>query len=110
MRTSLLIKCALLGASLPWLASCVVYRDHPTPVSAVAEEAPAPPPPQTEVVTVAPGPLHLWFWAPGCWEWNGRWVWVGGHWLRRPHPGAAWMGAHWEVRGHHRVWVHGGWR
>ena len=112
MKSSFLIKCALLGASLPLLAGCVerevVYRPAPGP--AVVEEAPAPPPVQAEVVTVAPGPLAVWFWVPGGWEWNGRWVWAGGHWAHRPHPGAVWVGAHWGVRGGHRVWIHGSWR
>lgn len=112
MKNSNLIKYALIGAILPLFAGCVerevVYRDRPAPV--VEEETPAPPPPQTEVVTVAPGPTDVWFWAPGCWEWRGRWVWTGGHWVARPHPGAVWVGAHWGARGHHRVWVGGYWR
>ena len=114
MKTSFLVKCALIGAMLPLLAGCVerqvVYRPAPGPAPAVAEEPPAPPPPHTDVVTVAPGPLSLWLWAPGCWEWNGRWVWTRGHWMARPHPGAVWFGPHWDRRGGHRVWVHGGWR
>jgi hypothetical protein len=108
MKTSWLSKGALVAACLPLFAGCVVYRDRPAPAAVV--EAPAPPPPQTEYVTVAPGPLSVWFWAPGCWEWRGRWVWTGGHWIARPHAGAVWVGAHWDARGGRRVWVHGGWR
>ena len=112
---SLLVKTALICGILPLFAGCVerevVYRDRPAPAPVVVEdEAPAPPPVQTEVVTVAPGPLDVWFWAPGCWEWRGRWVWVGGHWMARPHPGAVWVNAHWGWRGHHRVWVTSYWR
>jgi hypothetical protein len=118
MKTSFIIKCAVISASLPLLAGCVtrevVYRPAPAPAPApapvVEDEAPAPPPPQVDVVTIAPGPLSLWFWAPGVWEWNGRWVWTRGHWVGRPHPGAYWVGAHWERRGGHRVWVTGRWR
>lgn len=123
MKNSLLIKCAIVAAALPWLAGCVhrevVYRDRPVvvatpppaaPVPAVAEEAPAPPPPQAEVVTVAPGPTAVWYWAPGAWEWRGRWVWSPGHWVARPHPGAVWISPHWDWRGHHRVWITGYWR
>lgn len=123
MKHPLLVKCAVLGLSLPWLAGCVehevVYRDRPAPPppgyappppsEGVGEEAPPPPAPQVEVVTTAPGPLDAWFWAPGVWEWRGHWVWMGGHWVRRPHPGAVWVGAHWGYHGHHRVWVGGGW-
>jgi len=110
MKASFYIKCALIGASLPFLAGCVehevVYRDRPTTV--VTEEEP--PPPQTEVITIAPGPPAFWFWVPGYWEWHGHWVWVGGHWAHRPHPGAVWVGPHWDHHGHHRVWVQGYWR
>jgi hypothetical protein len=116
MNGSRLIKWAVIGACLPLFVGCVerqvVYRDRPVPGPApvVVEEVPAPPPPQREVIAVAPGPLSVWFWAPGCWEWRGRWVWTGGHWIARPHSGAVWVGAHWDRRGGHRVWVHGGWR
>src|ERR1035438_7519025 len=112
MKNSTLIKTALIAASLPLFAGCVerivVYR--PAPGTVVAAEPPAPPPLQTEFISVAPGPMSVWLWAPGCWEWRGRWVWYGGHWVRRPHPGAMWVGAHWGWRGQHRVWVGGGWR
>jgi hypothetical protein len=112
MKTSNLIKCALIGASLPLFAGCVehevVYRDRPAAV--VDEEAPAPPPPRQDFVTVAPGPMSVWFWAPGAWEWRGHWVWVSGHWVHRPYAGAVWIGPHWTWNKHHRVWVSGGWR
>jgi hypothetical protein len=110
MKNNLLIKGLLLAASLPLLAGCVVYeRPAPRP-AVVVDDAPAPPPPQVEYVTVAPGPPDVWFWVPGGWEWRGRWVWVGGRWAPRPHPGAIWIGAHWGYRGNHRVWVRGDWR
>lgn len=112
MKTSLFVKCALVGACLPLLAGCVerevVYR--PPPGAVATEAPPAPPPPTAEVITAAPGPLAVWFWVPGCWDWHGRWVWTVGHWAARPHPGAVWVGAHWGRRGHHRVWIGGGWR
>lgn len=117
MKTSKAVKYVLIGASLPLFAGCVerevVYRDRPAPPPnevVVEEPAPAPPPPQAEVITVAPGPMDAWFWVQGCWEWHGRWIWVGGHWVPRPHPGAVWVTAHWGWRGHHRVWVTGYWR
>jgi hypothetical protein len=118
MKTSNVIKYALIGASLPLLAGCVerevVYRDRPAPPPSqqivVEDTTPAPPPVQVEVVTEAPGPLEVWFWVPGCWEWRGSWVWAGGHWAERPHRGAIWVRSGWVVRGHGRVWVSGHWR
>jgi hypothetical protein len=115
MKKSSLIKYTLMGACLPLFAGCVerqvVYRDRPAPAPVVVEEeAPPPPPEQVEIQTVAPGPMSVWFWAPGAWEWNGRWVWTRGHWIARPHAGAMWYGPHWDHRGGHRVWVHGYWR
>jgi hypothetical protein len=114
MKKSFIIKCAVIGASLPLLAGCVerqvVYRDRPAPAPVVVDDAPAAPAPYVEVQTMAPGPLAVWFWAPGVWEWHGRWVWTRGHWIARSHPGAEWVVAHWGKRGGHRVWVTGGWR
>lgn len=117
MKTSTFIKCALIGTSLPLLAGCVerevVYRDRPVAVApgeVVAAEPGEPPPVQTEIMTAAPGPMDVWFWVPGCWEWRGHWVWYGGHWSARPHPGAVWVHAGWGHRGHGRVWVTGHWR
>ena len=115
MKRLTVIKACAIAAGLPLFAGCVerqvVYRDRPVPPpgTTVVEEAPAPPPPQVEVVPVAPGPVSVWFWAPGCWEWNGRWVWTRGHWIARPHPHAVWVGPHWDWREHHRVWVGGYW-
>jgi hypothetical protein len=124
MKNSFTAKCLLIAVAAPLFAGCVerevVYRDRPVPPPSgqpmppstviVEQEPPPPPPVQVEVVPVCPGPTTVWFWAPGCWEWRGHWVWAGGRWMARPHPGAVWIGAHWGVAGHHRVWVHGGWR
>jgi hypothetical protein len=121
MKTPSLIKYALIGASLPLFAGCVehevVYEDHaaPPPHAAGPEvivegEVPPPPPPQAEVKTIPPGPMSEWYWAQGCWEWNGQWAWTRGYWIRRPFPSSVWVAAHWEVRHDHRVWMHGHWR
>ncbi len=67
----------------------------------------APPSPQVETIFVAPGPGYVWI--AGEWEWRGRWVWVGGHWIYPPYPGAVWVSTVW-VRGpngyrcHHGHW------
>ncbi|MGH7954064.1 MAG: YXWGXW repeat-containing protein, partial [Limisphaerales bacterium] len=60
-----------------------------------------PPPAPAETVAVAPGPGYVW--VDGEWVWNGRWVWVAGHWGYPPYPHAVWI---------HGGWVHGryGWR
>jgi hypothetical protein len=114
MKNSFLVKGILMSATVALLAGCVtrevVYQPAPGTAPVVTDTAPPPPAPQVDVYTAAPGPLALWFWAPGVWEWNGRWVWTAGHWVNRPYPGAVWVGAHWGVRGHHRVWVTGRWR
>jgi outer membrane lipoprotein SlyB len=53
----------------------------------------APPPAPVETIVAAPGPDYVWI--DGEWLWNGRWVWVGGHWGYPPYP--------------HAIWVHGSW-
>ena len=54
----------------------------------------APPPPPAETVVVAPGPGYVWI--GGNWVWNGRWVWVAGHWGYPPYPHAVWMPGYWH--------------
>ncbi|HEY1718274.1 MAG TPA: glycine zipper domain-containing protein [Verrucomicrobiae bacterium] len=63
----------------------------------VVETAPPPAPVET-VVGVAPGPDYLW--VDGEWEWNGTWIWVGGHWGHSPYPHAIWIRGDW-ARGPH---------
>jgi outer membrane lipoprotein SlyB len=68
----------------------------------------APPPVPTETVVVTPGPGYVWI--GGEWIWDGRWVWVAGHWGYPPYPGALWVVGYWShgprgwrhVRGHWR--------
>jgi hypothetical protein len=124
MKKSILIKTTLIAASLPLFAGCVerqvVYRDRPVyvqpapppgappPAAEVVVADPAPPPPQVEVIPVAPDPMFIWI--GGSWEWHGRWVWAGGHWGPRPHPGAVWVHGGWVHRGHGRVWVGAHWQ
>jgi hypothetical protein len=113
MKTSFLIKTVLFAASLPLLAGCVerrvVYRDRPVPAGEVVIATPEnPPPPPVEVVPVCPDPAYVW--VGGYWEWRGRWVWCGGRWAPRPHPGAVWAHGHWARHGHGHVWIGAGWR
>ena len=112
-----------VGATLMLLAAgCVERRVYvpvyqaPPPGTAVVAQAPpgtvvveqAPPAPPAEVVTVAPGPEY--YWVPGYWSWQGRWVWMRGAWTVRPRPGAVWVGGYWAPHPRGRVWVGGHWR
>ncbi len=67
-----------------------------------------PPPPKLEKVPPSPGPEYVW--APGYWDWNGKWVWVAGHWTKTPYPGAIWQGGYWEKGEHGWIWRKGEWR
>ncbi|HEY4012880.1 MAG TPA: hypothetical protein VGM06_06065 [Polyangiaceae bacterium] len=92
-------------AALPALGCYVEAR------TADAEEVGAPPPeppPQVEVVPASPGPDYVWI--AGFHRWDGRgYVWVRGHYDRRPRQQAQWVRAHWERRGRGHVWVEGHW-
>jgi outer membrane lipoprotein SlyB len=68
----------------------------------------APPPPQTEVVVPAPDPGYVWI--AGQWQWQGRWVWIGGYWAPPPYPHAAWIGGYWSRGPYGWHWVPGHWR
>ncbi|HTX22006.1 MAG TPA: glycine zipper domain-containing protein [Candidatus Aquilonibacter sp.] len=72
--------------------------EAPTTETVVSQ--PPPPAPTENVTVVAPGPNYVWI--DGEWIWNGRWIWVAGHWGLPPYPHAVW------VRGY---WIHGpyGW-
>src|ERR1700733_3481497 len=107
MKNSILMKTVIITAALPIFAGCVerqvVSRAPPNyskqpPQAEVVVADPAPPPLQVEVVPVAPDPTFIWI--GGSWEWRGRWVWAGGHWGARPHPGAVWVRGGWVHRGH----------
>jgi hypothetical protein len=115
--TKLMLAAAAAGCL--FAAGCIV-RERPVyyaapagPPGAVAPEGEvvvgeAPPATQVEVVPVAPGPEVDFLWIPGWWWWDGRWVWHGGYWGHRPHPGAVWVPHAW-VHGP-RGWVHSGGR
>ena len=114
MKTSILARNFFIAACLPWFASCAerqaFHYSHPPAEVFIADNAPPPPTPLPEVITVAPGKLDPWQWIPGCWEWRGHWIWMGGHWVIRPNPGAEWVAPHFGYRGRYRVWFGGCWR
>jgi hypothetical protein len=83
----------------------VVYYDPPPPPPVMVPEGPPPP-----AVVVAPSPGPEYVWVTGVWEWQGRWVWVDGRWLARPHPYAVWVTPRWTRHGRGYVWMHGHWR
>jgi hypothetical protein len=113
-RSSLALLLPLL-LSLPLMA-CeadvesrpVEYAPAPATEVTYESEPPPPPAPVVEEVTVSPGPEYVW--VPGVHRWNGReYVWMRGHYERRPHHRAHWVPAHWEHRGRMHVWVEGHW-
>lgn len=99
MKKSIVARVLWVVVAAPLLAGCVYYRTPPPQ-----------PAPQAEVIPPAPGSVAVWYWVPGDWAWHGRWVWRGGYWARRPHPGAVWVRGGWVWRHHHRVWVGGYWQ
>lgn len=105
------VSALFLGGVLTALSGC--YAEA-VPGPAVEGEVtvtapPPPPPPEVEVVAASPGPEYYWVAGYHRW-WGGRYVWVRGHYERRPYATARWYPAHWErtARGH--VWIEGRWR
>ena len=67
-----------------------------SPATVVVNDGP--PAPLVENVAVAPAPGYIWI--GGEWVWNGRWVWVSGHWANPPRANVVWIPGYW-VRGSH---------
>ena len=108
-RTSAVLVClSALGAMST--TGCYV-RAVPLGEEAVYESEPPPPPPPPAEVEVAPAPPGPEFvWIGGYHHWDGRrYVWMRGHYERRPHPRARWVAPHWEARGRGHVYVRGRW-
>jgi uncharacterized protein YcfJ len=83
-----------------------IVSGAPAPVVFVND---TPPPPQVETITVVqPGPDFVWI--QGEWVWNDRWVWVGGHWARAPHPHGTWVAGYWVKGPHGWYKTEGYWR
>jgi len=54
-----------------------------------------PPPERVEVIPAPPRPAGF-VWDKGHWRWDGAThVWVPGHYIRLPHPGAVRIPGHW---------------
>lgn len=114
MKTSRFAVTVLGLAAMALVSGCVehrvVYVQTPPPgaVAGPVVVREAPPPVQAEVIVAAPGLGYAW--VPGYWAWQGRWVWVRGCWVARPHPRAVLVPGHWAHHGHGYVWVRGYWR
>jgi hypothetical protein len=107
-RSTLCMVCLAIATALP-ASACYVEAGPPV---VEGEVVAAPPPPPAPVVEVAPAPPSPeMYWVAGYHRWyGGRYVWVRGHYERRPHPTARWEAAHWEPRAHGSVWIEGRWR
>jgi hypothetical protein len=114
MKGTSALTLTFLGLFLAFLQTGCVEKQvaYPSPSAAGPGVATvvtrAPPRPNIEVVGRSPDPNYVW--APGAWEWHGRWVWVSGKWALRPHPNATWAPGHWTQRDYGWVWIHGYWR
>lgn len=66
-------------------------------------------PPAPVIVRPAPpSPRHVW--VNEDWEWrDGRYIFVGGHWIAPERAGAIWRPGHWARRPSGWVWVPGHW-
>ena len=91
---------------------CYSHRAHqpvvatsPTGTVVVTE---APPAVKHEVVGVSPGTDYVW--VRGYWLRNGpNWVWMPGHYERRPRSGVTWVQGHWDRTSPGWVWTPGHW-
>jgi hypothetical protein len=95
-----------------WVAPAPVVYASPPPPAYGGEVVVQSPPPAAIVENYGPAPGPDYFYIGGRWAWQGRWVWLHGHWDRHPHyhQGAAWVGGHWENRHGGYVWMEGHWR
>jgi hypothetical protein len=72
-------------------------------------QLPPPLPQPIEVIGAAPGTTPVWvsaYWV----NYDGRWVWLPGHWEDRPRVGAVWIPGHWDQTADGKyVWAAGYW-
>jgi hypothetical protein len=111
--SALPLAALLLASSL--IAGCYVEPPPPARVAVAAPASPEvlvtvrPPAPRYEVVPVAPGGQVVW--DPGHWRWSGAgYVWLPGHYVRRPTQYAEWIPGRWVDRPGGWVWAEGHWR
>lgn len=69
----------------------------------------APPPRHMEERGERPGRGFVWI--AGFWRWDHRdYVWVPGHWVRRPYTRALWVPGRWKHGHRGWYWTRGHWR
>ncbi len=104
-----LLALSSLG-TLIW-TGCYTRHYEPVVTTGVSGEivvTETPPAPRQEVIGVAPSASHLW--VEGYWAYrHGRWVWVRGHWERRPRVAAVWVPGHWDHTSRGYLWTPGHW-
>jgi hypothetical protein len=99
LHKALLIALSLSGGMMICASLAVAAADITIDV--------APPAPRIEVV---PAPRAGYVWAPGHWEWNGRFhSWVAGSWIVA-HGNYHWAPARWEQVGQRWHYVQGEWQ
>ena len=100
----MLTKLALAFALAATVPACVVSAQGRVRTRGTVVITEAPPAPQEETYGTKSG----YFWVRGRWDWQGRWVWMPGHW-ERERSGYAYNEGRWEQRNNQWVWVEGEW-
>ena len=96
-------KVAVISSCIVICAMAVLLLGCPPSVVRVR-----PPEPRVEVYGHPPYPNAVW--REGHWDYrHGDWVWIPGHWMKRPKPHAEWVPGHWEERRKGWVWIEGHW-
>jgi hypothetical protein len=108
MKTKVLfLSIATLGLAGSF-NGCSCHVESAPPETVYEAEPPPPPPPIAEAPPASPGPEFVWI--GGYHRWDGHaYIWIHGHYDRRPHAAAHWQPAHWENRGRGHVWIEGRW-
>ncbi len=105
-------KGALLAVSMVvWYSGCVVEPARRAPVAVEVVTSRPPPAIREEYIPPPPrGRAEVYAWKHGYWRWNGRdYVWVKGHYEKRPATSAVWISDAWVARGNQWVLVPGHW-
>src|SRR5689334_10721959 len=115
MKRQILLALTIAGAMGLGGAGCYTHRTvvheatvtSPAPAGEVVVTS-APPPVREEVITTAPSARHTW--VKGYWvRSHHQWVWVPGHYVESPRPGAVWVGGHWDQTPAGWTWTPGHW-